>query len=135
MASVLDAKVVQPTYAQTSDATEADLVGFGSGIFYGSHDENLLAFVDSLPRQDKKVFIFSTRGRNSLFESRYHRNLKDKLTAKGYTIIGEYSCRGFTDYYRIFKLFGGVNKGHPNSKEIKKAKKFACQLKENVSPK
>ena len=133
MASVLEAKVVQPKDAQISDVIESDLVGFGSGIFFGNHEDSLLALVDSLPSLDKQVFIFSTRGRNSLFEKAYHKRLKEKLTQKGCKVMGEYSCRGFTDYYKIFKIFGGANKGHPTLQEIERAKVFARELKEKVS--
>jgi hypothetical protein len=133
MASVLDAQVKQPKDAQVGDFAEADLVGFGSGIFFGSHDEALLVFVDGLPSGDKNVFVFSTRGRNRFFESRYHRRLKEKLVAKGYRLVGEYSCRGFTNYYKIFKLFGGVNKGHPTDTEIEKTKAFAAELKKKLA--
>jgi len=80
----------------------------------------------------KNAFVFSTRGRNSLFENTYHKVLKEKLAVKGYNIIGQFSCRGFSDYYKIFKLFGGVNKGHPNDQELGKAKTFCSQLKKSV---
>ena len=43
-------------------------------------------------------------------------------------MIGQFSCKGFSDYHKIFKIFGGVNKGHPNSKELDKAKAFALKL-------
>jgi len=47
---------------------------------------------------------------------------------KGYNVIGQFSWRGFSDYHKIFKIFGGVNKGHPNCKELDKAKTFALKL-------
>ncbi len=133
MASVLDAEVVEPKDAEVSAVVESDLAGFGSGIFFGKHEESLLAFVDTLPNLEKNVFVFSTRGRNSFFEATYHKLLKEKLTQKGYKVIGEYSCRGFTDYYKIFKIFGGVNKVHPTEKEIEKAKAFALRLKKTYN--
>jgi hypothetical protein len=133
MSTVLAAKVIQPKDAQVNAVIESDLIGFGSGIFFGNHEDSLIAFVDSLPSLGKKVFIFSTRGRNSLFQKSYHKKLKEKLTAKGFKVIGEYSCRGFTDYYKIFKIFGGVNKGHPTHREVEKAKAFALELKNQVS--
>jgi len=93
----------------------------------------LLAIVDSLPSLDKKVFIFSNRGKQ-FFDSSYHKLLKQKLTQKGYKVNYEYSCRSFPDYYKIIKISGGANKGHPNSKDIEKAKTFALSLKENLKP-
>ena len=126
IASALDAEIKKPN--EISDVSEYSLIGFGSGIYFAKHDPSLLEFVDKLPKTDKKAFIFSTRGRNTLFEKTYHKPLREKLNQKGYSIIGEFSCRAFSDYYKIFKLFGGVNKGHPNKEEIEKAKTFALQI-------
>ena len=129
MASVLEAQVIEPIDVRADLILESDLVGFGSGIYFSKHDPSLLELIDTLPKgMEKKTFIFSTRGRNSLFEKTYHKELKEKLTMKGYRIIGQFSCRGFSDYYKIFRLFGGVNKGHPNEKEIDRAKTFATNL-------
>ena len=126
IASTLEAEVKKPD--EVSDVLDYSLIGFGSGIYFAKHDPSLLEFVDKLPKTDKKAFIFSTRGRNTLFEKTYHKPLREKLNQKGYSIIGEFSCRAFSDYYKIFKLFGGVNKGHPNKEEIEKAKTFALQI-------
>jgi flavodoxin len=129
MAAALDAQLLEPNDAEIGSLQQYDLLGFGSGIVFGTHDPELLEFVDKLPKATaKKALIFSTRGRNSLFQNSYHRLLRSKLTEKGYTVIGEFSCRGFTDYYKIFRIFGGVNKGHPTSKEIENAKTFALDL-------
>jgi flavodoxin len=113
---------------------EYDLIGFGSGIYFSKPDPSLLDLIEILPKaQGKSAFVFSTRGRNSIFEKTYHKVLKEKLTLKGYNIVGQFSCRGFSDYHRIFKIFGGVNKGHPKEKEVEKAKTFAANLKKELS--
>lgn len=129
IASVLKAEVKKPN--EIADISEYSLIGFGSGIYFAKHDQSLLELVDKLPKTDKKAFIFSTRGRNVFFERTYHKILREKLSQKGFAIIGEFSCRGFSDYYKIFKLFGGVNKGHPNQEELEKAKTFALKLLTN----
>ena len=92
------------------------------------NDTSLLELVDKLTRSDKKAFIFSTRGRNYLFQNSYHKVLRKKLMGKGYNVISQFSCRGFSDYHKIFKIVNGVNKGHPNSKELDEAKLFALKL-------
>jgi len=130
MAPILNVQIVGTQEAKDVSLLNYDLVGFGSGIYFGKHDADLLSFVDSLPVTKKRAFIFSSRGRNSLFEKAYHKTLKEKLVRKGFDVVGEFSCRGFSDYYRIFKLFGGVNKGHPNEKELEKARTFASNLRE-----
>ncbi len=126
IASTLEAEVKKPD--EITDILNYSLIGFGSGIYFAKHDPSLLELVEKLPKTDKDAFIFSTRGRNSFFEKTYHKSLREKLNQKGYNIIGEFSCRAFSDYYKIFKLFGGVNKGHPNHEELEKAKAFALQL-------
>jgi len=128
MASALDAQVIEPNQVDATTFSEFDLVGFGSGIYFGKHDPSLYELVSQLPKNGGKAFVFSTHGRNSLFEKTYHKPLKEKLNEKGFEVIGEFSCRGFSDYHRIFKLFSGVNKGHPNSKELENAKIFAIYL-------
>jgi flavodoxin len=130
MASILEAEVKEPN--QITDLSDYSLIGFGSGIYFAKHDPSLLKLVDKLPQTDKKAFIFSTRGRNSLFEKAYHNLLREKLSQKGFDILGEFSCRAFSDFYRIFKLFGGVNKGHPNEAELEAAKIFAIALLEKT---
>jgi len=129
MASILNSELMEPKEAKNI-SLEFDLVGFDSGIYFGRPDSSLLDLVDELPKSEKKSFIFSTRGRNRLFENAYHRTLRKRLTEKGYAVIGEFSCKGFSDYHKIFKLFGGVNKGHPNIKELDEAKTFALKLAE-----
>jgi len=128
MASALDAIVIEPSQVDLASISGFDLVGFGSGIYFTKHDPSLYELINQLPKNSGKAFVFSTRGRNSFFEKVYHKPLKEKLTEKGFEVIGEFSCRAFSDYHRIFKLFGGVNKGHPNSKELENAKIFADYL-------
>ncbi len=63
MANVLEAKLVKPQELDISTVAEYDLIGFGSGIYWGKHHKSLLNMVDKLPSQkNKKAFIFSTSG-------------------------------------------------------------------------
>jgi flavodoxin len=126
IASTLEAEVKKPN--EISDLSDYSLIGFGSGIYFGKHDSSLFELINKLPKNEIKTFIFSTRGRNILFEKTYHKALREKLTQKNYTVIGEFSCRAFSDYYKIFRYFGGVNKGHPNKQDLEKAKNFSLKL-------
>jgi len=58
----------------------------------------------------------------------FNRKIKEKLTKKGFDIIGEFSCRGFNTF-GPFKHIGGINKCRPNEKDLKKAEEFAKDLK------
>ena len=129
MASVLDAQVFEPRKVRSEVVSEYDLVGFGSGIYFGKPDSSIFELIDQIePVNSKEAFIFSTRGRNSLFENKYHRDLKEKLSQKGFNVIGQFSCRGYSNYHSLFKLCGGVNKGYPRSKDLDNAKKFIQKM-------
>jgi len=130
MANILDADLLHVEQVDASMLEQYDLIGFGSGIYFGKHHESLLDFVDNLPMlRNKKAFIFSTSGlRKIRFIHNFDNPLKEKLQRKGFDVIGEFSCRGL-DTYRATKLVGGVNKGRPNAKDLKQAEDFASGLK------
>jgi flavodoxin len=125
MAAVLRADVVSPRDVNVSALDGYDLIGFGSGIAFGKHYKGLLKWVDGLPILHKKAFVFSTRGDRRLRS--YHRALRGQLEGKEWTIVGEFSCRGF-DTYGLTKLIGGIAKGRPNEHDLRDAAEFARSL-------
>ncbi len=125
MAAVLKADVVSPRDVKAEELEHYDLIGFGSGIAFGKHYRGLNNLVDRLPDLHKNAFIFSTRGDKKL--RGYHRALRRQLEAKGWVIVGEFSCRGF-DTYGLTKLVGGVAKGRPNEQDLRDAVDFAQLL-------
>lgn len=129
MANVLAADLLPVKQADASIVEQYDLIGFGSGIYFGRHHESLLDFVDRLPvLKNKKAFVFSTSGLRKLrFLHEFDRPLRRKLQRKGLDIVGEFSCRGY-DTYGATKLVGGINKGRPNAKDLKQAEDFARSL-------
>ena len=111
--------------ANPSILKKYDLLGFGSGIYYGKHHKLLLDFVRMLPEQRKKAFIFSTSGIG--LPNLGHSALRKELVKKGFKIVGEFSCRGH-DSVGFLKYIGGINKNRPNRKDLKKARDFAKKL-------
>ena len=108
------------------DLADYDLIGFGSGIYWGKHDRKLLDLVRGLPRvSGKKAFIFSTSGIKAgrIFDRRLRRNVVER----GFDIIGAFSCKGFDSVWPL-KLFGGMNKGRPNADDLAAAVRFAREL-------
>ena len=101
-----------------------DLIGFGSGIYYGKHHRDLLEFVDMLPHLEKEAFIFSTSAFRRIPLLDFDKALKKRLKKKGFRVIASFSCRGYTNYL-FFSLFGGIWKGRPNHADIGKAEEFA----------
>ena len=130
MANMLDADLLQVEQADASMLEQYDLIGFGSGIYFGKHHMNLLDFVETLPiLRNKKAFIFSTSGLRKIpFIHDFDKPLKQRLQRKGFDIIGEFSCWGY-DTSQAAMVIGGVNKGSPNAKDLKQAEDFAKSLK------
>ena len=145
MAEVLNPEIKSPEQIDPGDLHKYDLIGFGSGIFDQKHHIDLLELVDTFPYfPDKKAFIFSTSGvaRSSLLKANGepkfknpasgdpHTRLRESLLSKGFDIVGEFNCAGFNDN-SLLKIFGGMNKGRPNEKDIKLAKDFAGNFSYN----
>jgi flavodoxin len=135
MAKALDAQIKTPQQTNLEELQQFDLVGFGSGIYAEKHHKSLLELADKLPQvTNKKVFIFSTSFvdvDSHLFErvsGKFHVALREKLQSKGYTVVGEFNCKGFNTN-RVYGRFGGVNKGRPNSEDLKHAEEFVSKLK------
>jgi hypothetical protein len=80
----------------------------------------------------RKVFIFSTSGVSrqkapGLGAEDPHNVLRELLNARGCEIVGEFNCVGYNDNSFLF-LIGGINRGHPDVKDIARAEAFADSL-------
>ena len=129
IAEELHADIVTPETVDFESAKGYDLIGFGSGIYMGKHHRSLLAMVDDLDGlNQKKVFIFYTSGFEKFPVMKpFDAALTKRLTVKGATIVGTFSCRGW-ETYGPFKIGGGKNKGQPNEDDIAAARAFAVSL-------
>lgn len=127
--AVLGAETVDFTEADKKKIMAADLVGFGSGIYYAKFHKGLLSFMKSLPGAGgQKAFVFSTAGiRQNIFLNRGHKSAKEILLKKNFQIIGEFDCLGY-DTNGPLKHIGGINRGRPNDEDIKRAEDFAKSL-------
>ena len=127
---VLDAPIKRTGDVTPQDVSGYDLVGFGSGIYSDKHHPSMMEFVDHLPHEPgKKAFIFSTsRMSNKAKTATDHSSIRDKLEAKGYSVIGEFQCLGFNTN-SFLKYFGGMNKGRPNAKDLKEVEVLANIIK------
>jgi flavodoxin len=142
LAKALGAEVKNPRDIDPEELREYDLVGFGSGIDSDRHYKALLDLADELPRMNqKKAFLFSTCGIPVFaageryveeYSAKSHSALREKLISRGYTIIGEYSCAGFNTN-SFLGLFGGLNKGRPNAKDLGRAEEFAREIFEKLA--
>jgi flavodoxin len=130
---VLGARIKTPQEINPEEVQAYDLVGFGSGIYGAKHHKLLLDLADLLPQvSNKKAFLFSTgalTGKSKVFKD--HSELREKLQSKGFVILDDFQCKGFNTN-SFMKYFGGMNKGRPNAEDLKNAKKFAQNLKQNL---
>jgi flavodoxin len=136
-AKVLGAEVKTPPQVTPGEIAEYDLVGFGSGIYSATFDPSVLDLADRLPHAGKtKVFLFSTYGApafiaNREFIEKNHRQIREKLKAKGYAVIGEFGCAGWNTN-SFLKYFGGLNKGKPDAEDLGNAEAFARDMMEKA---
>lgn len=131
MAEVLNADITKLSEVKANILKHYDLIGFGSGIYYRKHSEELLNFIDRLDNQKGKMaFIFSTSGIGIIpMINDFNKFIQKRLLKKGFKIIGEFNCRGWDTYPLIVKPFGGISKDRPNKKDIESAKRFVTHLK------
>lgn len=136
IANELECSIIKPNEANDENIVDYDLIGFGSGIYNAKNHIQLLNFVDSLKEvQNKNAFIISTAGAPRVLLTKKmikgnHSELREKLQAKGFDVIDEFSCVGWNTN-SILKYFGGLNKGRPNVDDLEKAKQFTLRLKNN----
>jgi flavodoxin len=136
-AKVLGAEVKTPQQVKPEEIAEYDLVGFGSGIYSATFDPSVLDLADRLPRAGTtKAFLFSTYGApafiaNREFIEKNHSQIREKLQAKGNTVIGEFGCAGWNTN-SFLRFFGGLNKGRPDANDLQNAETFARQMMEKA---
>ena len=131
MSGILDAKLLAPAAVKVYALHQYDLIGFGSGIYFGKHHKELLQFVKKLPPLGKKVFIFSTSGKGTV--GNFHKALRNELLQIKCEVVGEFACKGYGTF-AFLALFGGLNKGHPDYNDIENAKLFARSLQKKMPP-
>jgi len=136
-AKVLGAEVITPQQVKPEEIAKFDLVGFGSGIYSATFDPSVLDLANRLPRAGTtKAFLFSTYGApafvaNREFIEKNHQQIREKLQAKGYTVIGEFGCAGWNTN-SFLRFFGGLNKGRPDANDLQNAEAFARQMMEKA---
>ncbi|HUO37311.1 MAG TPA: flavodoxin family protein [Mycobacterium sp.] len=128
IAEVLDADVAGPEMLHGYD-----LVGFGSGTYFGIVHPRLWMFVRRVPRVDGvRAFMLFTSGGPEVLLFGYGWPIRHRLASKGFRVLDSFSCRGF-DTVGQFGLIGGLNKGRPNERDRDRAAAFAVRLRERLA--
>ena len=115
-----DVELVDATKVHEKDLREYDLIGFASGIFFTKFSEQVLNFARVNLQANKKVFFIATAG--NPIKGNFN-SIAGIVKEKSCNEVGRFQCKGF-DTYGPFKLFGGIQKGHPDETELKEAVAF-----------
>lgn len=133
IAEPLTARMLEPEQASQTLLDEHDLVGFGSGVYFGRLHPALFEWLDRLPTptvpRGKPAFVFSTAGL-SLLTPAWHAAFNAALARKGFDVVGEFHCRGFDTWGPLW-LIGGINRTHPDQRDLERAGTFAHRLLES----
>ena len=125
MAEAIGADILKYDEVDGYNILDYDLVGFGSGIYYGKANKDMIEFIDNLPPiRNRKAFIFTTSGKGN---PNYSSSLAKRVSETGFEVIGEFTCKAF-DVWGPLKLIGGINKGRPNTDDLKSAEIFVEEL-------
>ncbi len=134
MAASIGAECLTVAHAMERGGEDWDLVGLGSGIFFGSHHRSLLKFADRWQHPPTATFLFSTAGLPSLGWL-WHRSLRSILTRRQIPILDE-ACYPGWDTVGPLRWIGGIQRGRPNSQDLLRAASFAQSVRRagDVSP-
>lgn len=135
MRGVLDARVATPEDVSHASLAHCDLVCFGSGVYYGGMHPALFDWLRSLPDAETAAIpacIFTTSGLPFLARF-WAAPLRRLLTRKGFEVVGEFACRGL-DTWGPLGLVGGLNRKHPNERDLESARRFAREIAKKVWP-
>ena len=125
IAQVLQAELFKPDQVNISNLSDFNIIGIGTGIYFGKPHEKIQQFLTQLPfLKNKRAFLFTTSG---TLKDDYTQNIREQIEWKGLQLIDCFFCKGF-DNYGPLKFLGGINKGHPDLKDLYNAEKFANNL-------
>jgi flavodoxin len=127
MAQPLGAALLSVEEALTLDGQALDLVGFGSGIYFGRHHASLFDLVRNLKSMPPRCFVFSTAGIASL-AGLWHRSLIQQIRRRGAQVLGQFCCPGWDTVGPLW-LFGGLHRRRPNENDLSRAAQFATGLR------
>lgn len=124
MAQEGDVDLIDVTSRQTVRLEDYDCIGFASGIYGATFHKAVAAFARQYLPAGKPVFFVYTYGGA---KGSGARAVAVVAREKNCSILGEFSCKGY-DTFGPFKLVGGIAKGHPNEKDLEKARRFYREL-------
>ena len=106
--------LIDATKHFSANLSEYNLIGFASGIDFGKFYPQVEQFMDkNLPENKNVFFMYTCAKPNNRFTSK----VKRLALEKNAHIVGEFGCKGYNTYGPL-KIIGGMNKSHPDEKDI-----------------
>ena len=130
MAEPLGAALLSVEEATKQDGQSLDLVGFGSGIYFGRHHSSLVDFVRNMKAMPPRCFVLSTAGISSL-AGLWHRTLVQQIRQRNSEVIGQFCAPGWDTVGPLW-LFGGLHRRRPDENDLSRAAQFARDIKAKV---
>ncbi len=109
--------IIDATKETKKDISGYDLVGFASGIDFGRFYSEVEIFLENNLPENKEVFFLYTCAKH---DDRFTKSITEKALIKNAKVVGQYGCKGYNTYGPL-KLIGGMNKKHPDKKDIENA--------------
>ena len=126
MAQEGEVDLIDVTTRQAVRLEGYDCIGFASGIYGFDFQKSVAAFARQYLPQGKPVFFVYTYGGA---KGSGAKAVAEIAKEKHCPVLGEFSCKGY-DTFGPFKLVGGIAKGHPNERDLKRARSFYRNLRE-----
>lgn len=124
MCEVKDIDLYTIPEAKNADFSTYDVIGFASGIYYSKFHKAIEKLAGNIDLSGKKVFTVYSCGFNPID---YSKSIQKTIKSQECEYIGGFSCRGY-DTFGPFKIIGGISKGHPNEKDLNKAREFIKKI-------
>lgn len=126
MADSIGAELLTVSEAIQRPNDNWDLLGLGSGIFFGSHHRSLLRWAQKWPHPPAASFLFSTAGLPSLGWL-WHRSMRSIIRRQEIPILDE-ACFPGWDTVGPLQWIGGIQRGRPNQYDLDRAVEFAKKV-------
>lgn len=124
MAEEGDVDLIDVTACENVQLENYDCIGFASGVYFGKFHEGVTAFARQYLPLGKPVFFVCTYG---AAKGNGFKKLTSIAGEKGCPVFGTFGCPGY-DTFGPWKLVGGIAKGHPNARDLDKARAFYREI-------
>ena len=117
--------LIDVTTRQMVRLEEYDCVGFASGIYGFEFHRAVAAFARQYLPEGKPVFFVCTYGG---LRGAGAKELEKLARERGCPVLGTFGCKGY-DTFGPFRLVGGIAKGHPNGRDLERARAFFRKIR------